>query len=516
MKPAAYNEKYRPQYHFTPPSNWMNDPNGMVYYEGEYHLFYQYHPNSTVWGPMHWGHAVSTDLIHWQHLPVALSPDHNGMIFSGSAVVDEHDTSGFFSGGSGLVAIFTHHDTVSAGDAAEADPADGAPAAPARTRQRQSLAYSTDKGRTWAMYAGNPVLTEESLVDFRDPKVFWHAPDSSWVMVLAAGDHVRFYTSPNLRDWSLSGEFGRTEGSHDGVWECPDLFQLEVDGQAGERKWVLLVSIGDSPDCPEGSRTQYFVGDFDGRTFTSERISDEPLWMDAGRDNYAGVTWSDVPEEDGRRLLIGWMSNWKYANLTPTEGWRSAMTVPRVLTLKRTEEGIRLFQEPVRELSALREAPVGFSALTIGPDEVQTVDWQGKAFEAEAEFELAGASEFGLKLRKSASEETVVGYDAALQRLFIDRSASGESSFSPAFAVRHDAALKPEGGRLRLRIFVDWSSVEVFAGGGEVVLSDLIFPEDASQGLELYAAGGEVKLVSLTIYPLSSIYSGKAVPAEQY
>ncbi|AJY77508.1 glycoside hydrolase [Paenibacillus beijingensis] len=511
MKASEYVEKYRPQYHFSPPSNWMNDPNGMVYYEGEYHLFYQHHPQSTIWGPMHWGHAVSTDLIHWQHLPVALAPDHNGMIFSGSAVVDAHDSSGFFDGGSGLVAIFTHHDTVQASETA----ADAGAGTTSRTRQRQSLAYSTDKGRTWTMYAGNPVLSDESIVDFRDPKVFWHAESSRWVMVLAAGDHVRFYTSPNLREWTFASEFGKTEGSHDGVWECPDLFELPVDGHPHERKWVLLVSIGDSPDCPEGSRTQYFVGDFNGESFSSDLADDEVIWMDEGRDNYAGVTWSDVPAEDGRRLLIGWMSNWKYANFTPTTSWRSAMTVPRVLTLKRTDEGIRLYQQPVQELSALREAPLGWSALAIGPDRPQTIDWEGKAFELEAEFELAGAAEFGLKLRKSGSEETVVGYDAALEKLFIDRTASGESAFSPAFAVRHDAALKPDGGRIKLHIFVDWSSVEVFAGGGRAVMSDLIFPDDASQGVELYAVEGQVKLISMKIYPLASIYSRQAVSAGQ-
>ena len=313
LQPA---DPWRPQFHYSPRANWMNDPNGMVYFNGEYHLMYQYFPGGQSWGPMHWGHAVSRDLMHWEHRPVALYPDEFGMIFSGSAVVDWRDSSGFFGGKPGLVAVFTHH-------AALPDTRE--------VRQSQSLAYSADGGRSWVKHKGNPVLTEPSLPDFRDPKVFWHEPEGRWIMALAAGDHIRFYASPNLREWTYTGEFGRREGSHQGVWECPDVFPLPVEGQPGETRWVLLVSIGGLPEDAEGSRTQYFLGTFRGGCFHGGEPAETVHWLDAGRDHYAGVTWSDAP--DNRRILLGWMSNWKYAAVTPAASFRGAMTLPRELAL---------------------------------------------------------------------------------------------------------------------------------------------------------------------------------------
>lgn len=485
-------DKYRPKYHFTPPSQWMNDPNGLVFFDGEYHLFYQHHPDSTVWGPMNWGHAVSTDLIHWEHHPIALKPDHNGMVFSGSAVVDHRDTSGLLNGMPGLVAIFTQSNT---------DPEAVDDSGNPRVRQHQSLAYSTDKGRTWTMYEGNPVLSDSEIVDFRDPKVFWHDPSGQWVMVIAVGDHVRFYLSSNLREWSFASSFGLSEGSHLGVWECPDLFELPVDGNPDKRKWVLLVSIGDDENYPEGSRTQYFIGDFDGKVFKNDLSPDDVIWMDAGRDNYAGVTWSDIPEEDGRRLLIGWMSNWKYANLTPTETWRSAMTLPRVLTLRSTKEGIRLYQEPVKEVESLRSTTQSWSSVLVGSG-FSLDGIEGGAYEVEAEFELLDAKEFGLKIRISDKEETVIGYVPSEEYLYIDRTHSGESTFHPSFAVKHGARLQPENNRIRIRLFVDWSNVEVFANDGLLVISDLIFPDPESQGFEVYAMEGHVKLNSLIFHSM--------------
>lgn len=491
---ASLTDAYRPQYHLSPPSGWLNDPNGMVYFEGEYHLCYQYHPWSDKWGPMHWGHAVSRDLVHWEHRPAALKPDGNGYIFSGSAVVDWSNSSGLFDDGPGLVAIFTHADAYPGTD---------------RPRQRQSLAYSTDKGRTWTKYKGNPVLSDEAITDFRDPKVFWHAPSGRWVMVLAAGDHIRFYHSPNLKDWTLGGTFGEKEGSHDGVWECPDLFELPVEGDPKRTRWVLIVSIGDREDLTEGSRTQYFTGDFDGERFTNDHSPDTVLWADLGRDNYAGVTWSDVPESDGRRILIGWMSNWKYANLTPTESWRSAMTVPRTLTLRDNGAGPRLVQTPVRELESLRREAVRLENVTVTPGSNPLGSYRGVQYEIEAEFVLGTATEFGFKLRCSDSEETVAAYDAARNEIVVDRSRSGKSDFHPEFPCRHGAALEPAGPTLKLRIFVDRSSVEVFAGDGQAVLTDLIYPSLESDGLELYVKEGSVKLLSLRIYTLDSIHDAK-------
>ncbi|WP_372630182.1 PfkB family carbohydrate kinase [Cohnella sp.] len=501
-------EKYRPQFHFSPSSGWLNDPNGLVYFEGEYHLFYQHYPDKNVWGPMHWGHAVSQDLVRWEHLPIAMSPDRNGMIFSGSAVVDWNDASGFFDGGHGLVAIFTHADTYP-GTVYNEDNAyviDGKRVAE-RPRQRQSLAFSKDKGRTWTMFEGNPVLADVEITDFRDPKVIWHDAGKQWVMVLVAGDHVRFYASVNLRDWTYTGEFGAGEGSHAGVWECPDLFELSVDGETGNAKWVLLVSIGDNPTYPEGSRTQYFIGHFDGRTFTSDLEPEEILWMDCGRDNYAGVTWSDVPEKDGRRLLIGWMSNWKYANQTPTAEWRSAMTIPRSLFLTRTAEGIRLVSMPIEELGELRGEPVSLPSGTVVSGERALSGLSGNCYEIEVEFAWEeDTAEFGLKVCLSDREETVIGYETASGFLYIDRTRSGESRFHEAFPCKHGAVVQSAGNRLKLRVFVDQSSVEVFAEDGLLVLTDLIFPDPSSNGVSLYSKGGDVQ-VSAFVYPLKSIYS---------
>jgi fructan beta-fructosidase len=273
MNETGYtNEKYRPQIHFTPKTGWMNDPNGMVFYNGTYHLMYQYNPDSTVWGPMHWGHATSKDLIHWEHRPIALYPDSLGTIFSGSAVVDLPNTSGFGKDGKPpLVAIFTHHDH--AGERAGSS-----------TYQNQSIAYSVDEGKTWTKYSGNPVVKNPGIKDFRDPKVSWHQASKKWIMTLATLDRISFYSSPNLKDWTKESEFGKDVGAHGGVWECPDLFPLDVNGKT---IWVLLVSI--NPGGPNGgSATQYFTGDFDGKTFTP--FQTDTRWIDYGPDNYAGVT----------------------------------------------------------------------------------------------------------------------------------------------------------------------------------------------------------------------------------
>ena len=261
-----YTEKYRPQIHFTPPAKWMNDPNGMVYFEGEYHLFYQYYPDSTVWGPMHWGHAVSKDMLHWEHLPVALYPDSLGCIFSGSAVADINNTSGFGKDGKApIVAIFTYHDFV--GEKAGRN-----------TFQNQGIAFSNDKGRTWEKFNGNPVLKNPGIRDFRDPKVQWYEPSKKWIMTLATLDCITFFSSPDLKNWTKESEFGKGVGGHGGVWECPDLFPLKVDG-TGDEKWVLLVSI--NPGGPNGgSATQYFVGNFKGKVFQNENKSVEPRWID--------------------------------------------------------------------------------------------------------------------------------------------------------------------------------------------------------------------------------------------
>ncbi|WP_410513499.1 glycoside hydrolase family 32 protein [Paenibacillus sp. BR2-3] len=489
---TTYDERFRPQYHYTPEANWLNDPNGMVWFEGEYHLFYQYHPHSTVWGPMHWGHAVSKDLVHWEQLPIALWPDHNGAVFSGSAVVDWQDTTGFFGGSAGLVAMFTH---------ADLHPETGEP------RQRQSLAYSNDKGRTWVTYAGNPVLEDERYTDYRDPKVFRDEKRSRWGMVLAAADRVLFYHSTNLIHWTYGGEFGAAEGSHDGVWECPDLFELPVDGGQSESKWVLIVSIGANDALAEGSRTQYFIGDYDGVSFVNDNPQDTVLWLDHGRDNYAGVSWSDIPEHDGRRLFIGWMNNWKYANLVPAGSWRGAMTLPRTLELGTCEDGVRLRQSPVEELKALRTPLFQLENSVVEASDGNILkDIKGNTLEIEAEVRTSGAEEFGFRVHGSGHRGIIIGYHSDSEFLFIDRTNAGETGFHPEFSCRHGDDLQPSNGTVKLRIFVDRSSVEVFANDGCLALTDQVFPDPAHQELELYVRGGSIEVLSMNIYGLRSIW----------
>ncbi|WP_404445805.1 glycoside hydrolase family 32 protein [Sutcliffiella horikoshii] len=488
---VQYKENHRPQFHFSPKEKWMNDPNGMVFFNEEYHLFYQYHPHGTTWGPMHWGHAVSKDMIHWEELPIALYPDEHGAIFSGSAVVDWNNTTGFFEDAPGLVAIFTHADNY---------PGTELP------RQRQSLAYSKDDGRTWVTYEGNPVLSDVDITDYRDPKVFWHEETNKWVMVLATGQTVTIYTSTNLREWEFASVFGMNEGSHDGVWECPDLFQLPIDGEQENKKWVMLVSIGDNPKFKEGSRTQYFVGDFDGTTFLNEHSEEAVLWLDYGRDNYAGVSWSDIPREDGRRIYIGWMSNWRYANQLPTEEWRSAMTLPRELSLTSTAAGLRIVQSPVAEINSIRGEAESFKDLAL--DENKPISYKiSELTEIEVEFEKETAELFGLSVMNSKEEKTTISYDAVKELLIVDRTAAGDNSFSESFAAIQEAPLNMDGETINLQIFVDASSIEVFANSGRIAVTSLVFPHEKANKVNLFSKEGTANVRQLTLTPLKSIWS---------
>ena len=395
-----YTEQHRPQFHFSPAAQWMNDPNGMVYYEGEYHLFFQHYPDSNVWGPMHWGHAVSPDLVRWEELPIALYPDDLGYIFSGSAVIDWKNTSGFGTDDSPpMVAIFTHHDPVG-----EKDPGND-------RFQYQSLAYSTDNGRSWTKYAGNPVIANPGIRDFRDPKVFWDEYSKQWVMVFAAYDHIKVYGSSDLKGWYHLSDFGAGLGAHGGVWECPDLFPL-VDEESGEKKWVLLVSI--NPGGPNGgSATQYFIGDFDGRKFIpdSQYDSEEATWLDHGRDNYAGVTWSDIPESDGRRLFIGWMSNWDYAQVVPTYQWRSAMTLPRELKLHSTDNGYRLTSHPVEELQTLRKISLDMVEQDVEGEFDLSFIAKSKTLQMESFIEFNREQALVFRLTNKKGESCSIGYN---------------------------------------------------------------------------------------------------------
>jgi fructan beta-fructosidase len=461
---------YRPNFHFTPLRGWMNDPNGMVYLNGQYHLFYQHYPDSTVWGPMHWGQATSKDLVKWEHQPIALFPDSIGMIFSGSAVVDKYNTSGLGRNGiAPLVAIFTQHD-MPGEKAGRVD------------FQNQSIAYSLDEGKTWTKYAGNPVLKTPNLKDFRDPKVIWHASSKKWIMSLAVGDHVEFYSAPNLIDWTKETEFGKGQFAHGGVWECPDLLSFNLDGRT---IWVLLVSM--NPGGPNGgSATQYMVGDFDGHQF--KPYTSQTKWMDYGPDNYAGVSFSNL---GNRMVLIGWMSNWNYANLVPTEKWRSAMTVPRELSLVKSSTNSNssndylLVATPVKELNA-RFTPIQ-QIENIVPNRIHLSDLK--------------ATDFEIVFLNDYNEKLIVGYDADNKQFFVDRSKAGVANFHTTFASKSTAPRIAEASIMDFSLLLDKTSVEIFADGGRTVMTALFFPTHPYTKWKMVSmekiASGSLKLFSL-------------------
>ncbi|MGI9548030.1 MAG: glycoside hydrolase family 32 protein [Flavobacteriaceae bacterium] len=461
-----YTEDYRPQFHFTPPQMWMNDPNGLVYKQGEYHLFYQYYPEDIVWGPMHWGHAVSKDMVYWEHKPIALYPDEKGYIFSGSAVIDKDNTAGRGSyDNPPMVAIFTYHDNI--GEKAGKN-----------DFQTQGIAFSLDNGNSWTKYEANPVIGNDGIRDFRDPKVFWHEGSNSWIMVLVAGDHAKFYRSRDLKEWSYISEFGKEQGGHGGVWECPDLFPLEVEG-SDEEKWVLIISI--NPNAPNGgSGTQYFIGNFDGTTFSSNQK--EARWLDWGTDNYAGVTYNNVPGDE--RIFIGWMSNWDYARDTPTEKWRSAMTVPRELSLKKNGSSYDLHNYPLDDFGTLFNTEFTENLIVGGEKTHQfTFDHFN---ESELRFRTA-LRDFDLHLKNASGDLLVFSMNSNKKEFSIDRSGSGKVDFSEKFTQRIQRMPidnLPEEV-FEIRILIDWSSIEVFINQGQYVMTAQIFPNDFYTNLEI-------------------------------
>ncbi len=466
MAQAPYGEIYRPQVHFSPKEHWINDPNGMVFYKGIYHMFFQYYPDGIVWGPMHWGHATSKDLVHWQQQPTALYPDSLGYIFSGSAVLDKDNTSGFGKNGRPpLVAIYTNHDPVREKEKRN-------------DFQNQSIAYSIDDGNTWTKYAANPVLKNPGITDFRDPKVMWYAPSKKWIMTLATKDRITFYSSPDLKQWKKESEFGKELGAHGGVWECPDLFPLDDNGK---KVWALIVNI--NPGAPNGgSGTQYFLGDFDGKVFTPNNTKTK--WLDYGPDDYAGITWSNTGD---RKIMIGWMSNWQYAALVPTSTWRNAMTIPRELKLKHVGNEMFIASEPVHELKSLQTGPTINKKITLSRNMEIDKNVHGRLLPSRLDLTIDTVADVSIVYSNDLGENIELGYDKASNRYFIDRTKAGNTSFEKGFAARHTAPRLGISGNIDLTIVADESSVELFADGGLSVMTEIFFPSKPFNRLSIKA-----------------------------
>ena len=420
-------EQYRPVYHHTPAYGWMNDPNGMFYKDGVWNLYFQHNPYGSLWENMTWGHSTSTDLVHWKFQGDPVQPDALGTVFSGSAVVDKENTSGFGKGA--VIALYT-----SAGES-----------------QTQSMVYSTDNGKTFTKYEGNPVITS-NVPDFRDPHMFWNEDIKKWNMILAAGQHMEIYSSDNLKDWKLESSFGETYGNHGGVWECPDLMKMKVRG-TNKEKWMLICNI--NPGGPfGGSATQYFIGDFDGHKFTCESKPEVTKWMDYGKDHYATVTFDNAPE--GRRVAIAWMSNWQYANQVPTLQYRSGNSIPRDLGLFEYKGETYCSVVPSPEMTAARSKKATKSL----------------SESCEMVVNLKGNST--ITLSNDKGEKVVMCYDAKAETFSMDRTKSGKMDFSNDFAATTKA---PTYGKIsQLRIFIDKSSIEVFDAEGKMAMTNLVFP----------------------------------------
>ena len=506
---------YRPSYHFTPLYGWMNDPNGMVYKDGEYHLYFQYNPYGSKWGNMHWGHAVSKDLIHWQHLDPAIARDPVGHIFSGSSVIDKKNTAGY--GKDAIIAIYTNNST--------------------NHDEVQCMAYSTDNGRTFTKYEGNPVLTPfDGLKDFRDPKVFWYEKGKCWYMIVSADKEMRLYKSKNLKKWDYVSAFGEGMGQQPCQYECPDFFQLPVNGDKKNMKWVMIMNI--NPGCMfGGSATEYFVGDFDGKTFTCQDPQ-ESKWLDYGKDHYATVTFSNTGD---RVLAMTWMSNWQYANLTPFKQNRGANGLPRELKLYEKNGKYYVQEGPAPEVLALRKVSHDLGDETVdGSKDIKgaAANMEG-AFEIEADVTPNENGIAGIEISNNKRERTMIYFDMKKGRIVTDRTESGLTDFGkksvphdielawdkqreaqaklPAREVnsinyKNDFALATwaplnlcEDGKktYHVDIFVDKSSIELFVDGGRIAMTNLVFPVAPYENVKLYTKGGKAEFKNMKIHKLA-------------
>lgn len=475
---SSNRETYRPVYHHTPVYGWMNDPNGMFYKDGVYHLYFQYNPYGSMWGNMTWGHSTSTDLTHWTYEGTAIVPDAWGAIFSGSCVVDKDNTAGFGKGA--VVAFYTSAKSTPWGDI-----------------QSQSMAYSLDNGKTFIKYEHNPILTSTER-DFRDPKVFWYAPEKYWVMMLAVGQEMQIYSSGNLKEWKKESSFGAMQGAHGGVWECPDLVEVAVEGSK-EKKWVLICNL--NPGGPfGGSAAQYFVGSFDGKKFVNESPT-QTKWLDWGKDNYATVTWSNAPA--GRCIALGWMSNWQYANNVPTTQYRSANTLARDLTLYRVGGELYLKSKPSPEIKKARAEEKKIPTFEVkGNYEVASLLADNKgAYEIEMTIENKGTSKIDFSLMNEKGEKVAMYYDVVRKQFVMDRSASGVVGFSRDFPAVTVAPVR-NTDQIHLRLFIDRSSVEAFGEDGEYVMTNLVFPAEPYNRMVFSSDKGSYIVKSMNVYRL--------------
>ena len=473
-------EKFRPAYHHTPLYGWMNDPNGMFYKDGVWHLYYQWNPYGSKWQNMTWGHSSSTDLVNWKHEPTAIEPDGIGTIFSGSCAIDTENSTGF--GKDAVVALYTS----------------------AAASQMQSLAHSENNGESFIKYPGNPVFTLET--EARDPNMYWNPDTKKWTIVLAHAleKEILFLSSPDLKEWTVESAFGKGEGAQDGVWECPDLFPLEINGK---KKWVLLVNL--NPGGPfGGSATQYFIGDFDGKTFTADTDASGKIptkWMDFGKDHYATVTWSDAP--DGRRTAIGWMSNWQYAADVPTQQYRSANTLPRELSLFTAPDGeIYLASVPSPEVKNLRAKTImNGRTLNVGKkaSSVSLPSANDGLCEVAFDIESKKNANVNITLSNSKNEKVVITYNPTDNTIAFDRREAGISNFSVDFPAVTVSPTFSINGKTSVHLFIDRSSVEMFAKDGKYVMTNLVFPNEPYSSIS-FSSEGSAKISNLEMYSLKA------------
>jgi fructan beta-fructosidase len=479
--PAAqrrYQERYRPQVHFSPREHWTNDPNGLAYFHGEYHLFFQFNPFGCEWGHMSWGHAVSSDLLHWRELPVAIPELGNEMVFTGSVVVDNKNTSGFCPPGKEcLVAIYTGHYS------------------PREVRQTQNLAYSVDDGRTWTRYAQNPVL-DLHMADFRDPSVSWDEKEGHWLMAVALPkEHtVRFYASPDLKKWTQLSDFGPA-GDVDGDWECPDLLRVPAESRSNDT-WVLKVGL--NPGAPQGgSGEQYFLGDFDGKRFVLSGEKGSHGWTNYGKDDYCAISFNNLPRGE-RPVLIGWMNNWQYAAKLPTSPWRGQMSLPRRLSLLKDQAGLAIRQQPIT-------APLRTEHKVIRPTQSAEISAaQEPPFELDLQFGQPSEQVFGIRLYTDEKHWTEIGFDRAKREFYTDRRQSG-IEITPDFPTKTVAPLA-ESRPYDLKVIVDRSSIEAYAQNGTIAMTNLVFPASSSNKVALFTTSGKPVTVTAEIWKLRTIW----------